>query len=110
MAMDDPFDFEFTTDLTNVDDALIDETERELRALAEGHTDLIGAAVALNEVSKDETPHAYRARIVAYIRPSNLAAVEQADSPEGAMQGALRAVRRQIRERRGALGKPWKRP
>jgi len=57
-----------------------------------------------------QPPHTFQARVVAYMRPSNLAATEKADTPEGALKGALGALERQVRERRDELGKRWQRP
>jgi ribosome-associated translation inhibitor RaiA len=108
--MDEPFDFEFHTDEEHLRDELSADTEMELWELAEGHTDIIGAAVAIERMTGDTTPHRYRARIVAYMRPSNIAAVEKADTAEGAIQGALQALKRQVRERREKLAERWKQP
>ena len=89
-------------------DELIIEADRKLRALAEGHSDMIGASVAIEELTGVETPHVYQARVVAYIRPNNIVAVEKRDSPESALKGAISAVERQVRELREKLGKSWK--
>lgn len=97
------FDFEFHSDEIQVDPSLREEAEQRIRALTEGHKDIIGASVAVERQAHGETPHLIRARVVVYIRPENLAAVEKADSVMGALKGALDAVERQVRERRARL-------
>lgn len=86
------------------------EAESRLRELAQDHTDMIGAAVTVEELSHENTPHVYRARIVVYIRPEDIAAVELADSPEAALDAALRALERQVRQHRDKLRQPWEQP
>jgi ribosome-associated translation inhibitor RaiA len=83
------------------------EADRRLRDLAADHTDMIGAAVAVEELSKEVTPHAYRARVVVYSRPKNIAAIEHAEAPEIALDQALAAAERQIRQKRDKLSKHW---
>lgn len=86
------------------------EADRRLRDLAANQTDMIGAAVIVEELSHDETPHVYRARVVAYIRPKNIAAREQADAPELALDQALTVLERQVRKKRDRLSKHWQQP
>jgi ribosome-associated translation inhibitor RaiA len=86
------------------------ETESRLRKLAEGRTDMVGAAVAVEELSHDQTPHSYRARVVVYIRPENIAAEEQGETLEGTLKEALEVIERQVRQRREKLNKQWERP
>ncbi len=96
----DDFEFEFYSTIPNADVRLKQEAERRLRELTKGHKDLIGASVAVEEWANRTTPFVYRARVVAFIRPDNLAAEEKADTPEAALKGALDGVIRQIREQR----------
>jgi ribosome-associated translation inhibitor RaiA len=84
------------------------EAERRLRSLTEGHTDMTGASVAVEELTGAVTPHTYEARIVVYTRPENVVAVEKQEMVEGALKGALDAVERQVRERRDRLRETWK--
>jgi ribosome-associated translation inhibitor RaiA len=104
------FDFEFYSKVPDPGDALRRAAERRLWELAEGYEDMIGASVALEELTQEVTPHVFEARVVAYIKPDNIAAVEKSDSALGALKGALSAVERQVRELRSKLGHPWKRP
>jgi ribosome-associated translation inhibitor RaiA len=107
------FEFEFySEDMPNsqLDDDLRMEADSRLRALAEGRTDMIGASVAVEKPAHGETAYIYQARIVAFIRPDNIVAVEKEDSAMAALQAALDAVERQVRERREQFHEPWKQP
>lgn len=104
------FSFEFHSEVPNLDLDLQVEAEQRLRALAKGHTDLTGADIALEPIAQAEFPFKFRARVVVYIRPNYLAASEQAETPSGALKGALEAIERQIREQRERLRERWKQP
>lgn len=104
------FHFEFNSDIPQVNEAMIAAAEARLRTLAENQSDMIGASVAVEELTGEETPHAYRARAVAYIRPENVAAVEKDDGLELALEKALDALERQILARREKFRKPWEQP
>jgi ribosome-associated translation inhibitor RaiA len=86
------------------------EAEGRLRALMEGHTDIVDASVAVEELTGDTTPHLYEVRVVVYIRPEDIVAVEKHETAQGALKGALDAIERQVRERRAKLREIWKRP
>lgn len=104
------FTYEFTSSIDQPDEPLRNEAEEALSALAEGHTDMIGAAVAVEELTGAETPHSYRARIVVYMRPSDISVDQKESDPLTALQQALNAIERQIRESRDQLREPWKQP
>jgi ribosome-associated translation inhibitor RaiA len=104
------FHFEFHSEVPNLASELIAEAESRLLELAEGHTDMVGAAMAVEELTHDQTPHCYRVRIVVYIRPENIVAEEQEETLEGSFKGAIEAIERQVRQRREKLGKQWERP
>jgi ribosome-associated translation inhibitor RaiA len=108
------FTFEFHTELPNLREVLENElraeAEHRLLALAEGHTDLIGASVVLEQPTRAETSYIYQARVVVYGRPDHLAAVEKDNTLESALRGAIDAVERQVRERREKLAERWKQP
>ena len=86
------------------------EADRRLRELAEGHTDIVGASVSVEELTGEETPHRYQVRAMVYMRPDNVVAVEKQETVEGALKGALSAVERQVREYREKLRERWKQP
>jgi hypothetical protein len=75
------FQFEFHSEIPNLGLELIDEAEGRLRQLASGHSDMLGASVGLEELTGNTTPHRYEARVVAYMRPDNVAAVEKGRHP-----------------------------
>lgn len=104
------FSYEFFSKLEQPTGQLNTEAEQRLRKLAEGHNDIIGAAVSLDELTGDETPHFYQARIVVYMRPSDLASVEKADDPVTALEEALESIERQVRDYREKLRERWKQP
>ena len=104
------FHIEFKSEVALLDSNLMTEAEERLRALAEDRRDLIGAAVAVEELAREQTPHFFQARVVLYIRPENIAAVEKADTLDLALKSALNAVERQVHERRAKLAEPWQQP
>jgi ribosome-associated translation inhibitor RaiA len=105
------FTIEFNSPLDETLEApLFAEADGRLHKLAEGHTDLIGAAVTLRVPAEKTTTPIYEATVVAYCRPENVAATEKQADPMAALKGALRAVERQVRERRKKLKKHWERP
>ena len=93
------FDFEFYSPVSELN-GLRDEAERRLRKLSGGQRDMVGAAVTIERPAHGETSFLYQARVVAYVKPENVAAVEKADTAEAALKAALSAVERQVRERR----------
>jgi len=104
------FDFEFYSEVPDPDDVLRSEALNRLLELAKGHDDIIGASVAAEELTGETTPNRYQVRVVAFVRPNNIAAVEKAETARGALKGALTAVERQVREAREQLRETWKRP
>jgi hypothetical protein len=104
------FEFEFTSEIPDPKDALRLEAEERLFALTEGHDDIIGASVTMEELTGGTTPHRYEARIVVYKRPDNVAVAEKSKTAEGAMKGALTAAERQVRELRNKMRETWKQP
>jgi len=90
------FEIEFYSPLSHLDEEARNETEERLRKLATGHWDITGASVAAEDVA----PHEYRARVVVYMRPENIAAEEKGDSAQTALRSAIRAVERQVRSQR----------
>ncbi len=102
------FTFEFKNEVDHLDkrreDEIRLEADERLRQLQASHTDLTGAAVSLESLTKgDETPHLYRARVVVYGRPEHLAAAEKEENPALAMKAALDAIERQVLNRRAKL-------
>ena len=113
---DEVNELDFTLELSSSDlpkeleDTLFDEADRRLRSLAEGHTDIVGAAVSMKQPAVKETPPLFEATVVTYVRPENIAATEKADNPMMALKGALNAIERQVRKKRARLKKHWELP
>lgn len=101
------FDFEFYSEIPDPDDGLRAEAEKRLLALTEGHNDLTGASVTMEELTSETTPHRYEATVVVFKRPDNVAATEKGERPDGVLKGALSAVERQVRELRERLRETW---
>lgn len=105
----DELDFTIEMNAEGVDsrteNALFLEADNRLRALANGHDDLIGAAVTLRQPGV-----IYEATVVCYIRPENIAATGKDNAPDLALGEALDGVERQIRKKREMEQKPWEQP
>jgi hypothetical protein len=100
---DFPFDFEFMNETDLPDGELYELAFDQITEAAEGHSDITGASIHLEELSTDETPHAFQARVVLYVRPSNISATEVEASGEAALQEALDEAIRQVRDKRDKL-------
>jgi Raf kinase inhibitor-like YbhB/YbcL family protein len=107
------WDYEFYAEMpdlsTEAQQQLRAETEARLGELTKGNRDMIGASVAVEPIAsgQDQAPIRYRARIVVYIRPDNLAVSEQDESGELALSRALDAVERLVREQRAKQREAW---
>ncbi len=72
-----------------------------LSKLAEGHKDISGAVVNFKQPAQArETPHIYEVTIVVYMGAEHIAATEKNGQFRAALDGALDAVERQVREYR----------
>ena len=98
-----PFDFEFFNETDLPDAEYYDTAYAQITDAAEGHNDITGASVSLEELSSEETPNAYQARVVLYVRPTNLAATEVMPSAFDALQNALDAAIKQVHKKREKL-------
>jgi len=103
------FYVDFNIDVPDVGEAFVQEAEGRLRDLAEGHTDIVGAAVALDMPVKAETAYLHEVRIVLYKRPQYLNVTEQHADPMAALRRALDALEGQVlksREKMRERGMP----
>ena len=72
-----------------------------LSKLAEGYTDISGAAVNFKQPAKEhQTAYINEVTIVVYMRSDHVAATEKGEEFQSTLDGALDAVERQVRERR----------
>ena len=106
------FTLEFNSDMEmgEQETTLFDLIYSELEPLSRERSDLTSAAATVRHHGRAESPRAYEATIVAYIRPENIAATKKANNPHVAIEEALDAVVRQIRDQRAELDRPWEKP
>ena len=105
-APDFTLDFHSEVNSPAENEKLRSEAETSLRKLMKGHTDITGGMVSIKVPQPADprgTPSTYNVTVTAYVRPENVAAHEDADSVEMALRRALKAVERQIREKRERL-------
>ncbi|MBS3753476.1 MAG: hypothetical protein KGY46_08845 [Anaerolineales bacterium] len=107
------FEFEFYSDKVDnpaLEEELLLEADSRLRSLAKDRRDMTGASVAVEKLVEAESNYLFRARVVAYIKPDKIAAVEKEPSAMEALKAALEGVERQVRESRTEISEPWKKP
>jgi ribosome-associated translation inhibitor RaiA len=97
------FTFEFYSEVPDLDAGLRADADNRLRELAAGHTDLVGTSIGVEELTGATTPYRYQARVLVYMRLNDVVAVEKDETAEAALDSALDAVERQIREARARL-------
>ena len=90
------FYFEFHNEMSYLAPLLIAAAESQLRDLATTYPNLVGAAVSIEKLSKDEIIPHYRVRVTPYVQPENLITEEKGESAEGALIAALDAFERQV--------------
>lgn len=94
---------EFYSEVLQIGDEVRNEARETIEKLSRGHKDIIEASIALEDIAGEETPFLYKARIVLYMRPENIAVVEKGDSIMKAVKEALATVKRQVRKKREKL-------
>lgn len=105
-------ELDFTLELNSDDLAkeveydLFATAETSLKKLADGHSDMTGAAINV----RHPAPGVYEVTVVVYSRPEHVAATKKEVDPYLALHETLTAVTRQIRERREKLKKHWEQP
>lgn len=88
----------------NEDETLFTEAENRIGALADNHTDIIGAMVKLTpQAAGRTTSYANEVTIRIFIRGDDIVVNEQADQPQLALKAALDKIERQVREHRNKL-------
>lgn len=97
------FYIDYNVEVADVGDDFKRETEQRLRELASPHSDLIGAAVALEKVADTQTYDVYRVRILLYIRPQDIVVTDEDSDPMVALREALHTVEEQVRTAREKL-------
>ncbi len=97
------FYVDYNIEVSKVNDNFKRETELRLRDLTADHSDMIGAAVALEKVADTQTYDVYRVRIVVYKRPQDIAVAKQDPDPMVALREALDVLEGQVRSSREKL-------
>jgi len=103
------FHVDYFIEVPNLEEEYRVEAEGRLFALTEGWNDFIGAAITIEEIAGVESPFIYQARIVAYIRPENIAVIAKRETPATALNEALSTMEDRIREERNRRMEVWKR-
>ena len=106
------FSFEFLSEVPDPRDVLRMEMHKRFGEPAEGHTDVVGASVAVEELMGPTTSHLCQVRVVTHVRPTDVVAVEKAETAGSALnlEGATEAVERRVRAQRAKLREQWKAP
>ena len=97
------FYVDYNIEVSEVSDDFKRETEQRLRELASSHSDMVGAAVALEKIADTETYDLYRVRIVVYKRPQDIVVTKQDADPMVTLRETLQTLEEQVRESREKL-------
>jgi ribosome-associated translation inhibitor RaiA len=97
------FYIDYNIEVSEAGDEFKRETEQRLRELAGSHTDMVGAAVALEKTVDTQSYDLYRVRIVVYMRPQDVAVSKEEADPMVALREALDTLESQIRTAREKL-------
>ena len=100
------FYIDYNIEVSEVSDEFRRETEQRLRELASSHSDMIGAAVALEKTVDTQTYDLYRVRIVIYKRPQEIVVTKEDEDPMVTLKDALDALEAQVRASREKLAQP----
>jgi len=97
------FYIDFNIEPADVDGEFKRETEQRLRELAASHSDVIGAAVALEKTVDTQSYDVYRVRVLVYKRPQDLVVTKEDTDPMVALREALATIEEQVRTSREKL-------
>jgi ribosome-associated translation inhibitor RaiA len=97
------FYIDYNIEVPEAGDEFKRESEQRLRELAGSHTDMVGAAVALEKTVDTQSYDVYRVRIVVYMRPQDVAVSKEEADPMVALREALDTLDSQVRTAREKL-------
>ena len=97
------FYIDYNIEVSGVSEEFKAETERWLNGLAADHSDMVGAAVALEKVADTKTYDIHRVRILVYKRPQDIVVSKQDPDPMIALRSALDVIEEQVRSSREKL-------
>jgi ribosome-associated translation inhibitor RaiA len=100
------FYIDYNIEVSEVGSEFKRETEQRLRELAGSHTDMVGAAVALEKTADTQTYDVYRVRILVYKRPQDIVVTKEDSDPMITLRDALDALEDQVRTSREKLSQP----
>ena len=100
------FYVDYNIEVSDVGDEFRRETEQRLRELASSHSDIIGAAVALEKTADTQTYDVYRVRILVYKRPQDIVVTKEDSDPMVTLRDALDTLEEQVRASREKLAQP----
>ncbi len=99
-SLSSDFDIEYYTENATLSHREKSMIENRINKLSRGHQDISGVSVALECVSGANKRAEYKARLVVYCKPTNIAASRTNESIYCAVTDTLEAVERQIRDQR----------
>ncbi len=97
------FYVDYNIDVDDVSNEFKRETEQRLGELTTDHSDIVGAAVALEKTVDTQSYDVFRVRIVLYKRPQDIVVSKEEADPMVALREALHTVEEQVRESREKL-------
>jgi ribosome-associated translation inhibitor RaiA len=97
------FYVDYNIEVEGMGDEFQRETEQRLRELASDHSDITGAAVALEKTVDTQSYDVYRVRIVLYKRPQDIVVTNEEADPMVSLRAALHTVEDQVRTSREKL-------
>jgi len=97
------FYIDYNIEVSDASEEFQREAEQRLRELASYHSDVIGAAVALEKVADTQSYDIYRVRILLYKRPQDIVVTKQDADPMVTLREALDALEKQVRASREKL-------
>jgi ribosome-associated translation inhibitor RaiA len=100
------FYIDYNIEVSEVGDEFRRETEQRLRELASSHSDMVGAAVALEKTADTQTYDVYRVRILIYKRPQDIVVTKEDSDPMVTLRDALDTLEEQVRASREKLAQP----
>jgi ribosome-associated translation inhibitor RaiA len=97
------FYIDYNIEVSDVGDEFKRETEQRLGELAASHSDIVGAAVALEKVADTQSYDVYRVRILLYKRPQDIVVTDEGPDPMVTLREALQTIEEQVRASREKL-------
>ena len=97
------FYIDYNIEVSGIPEEFAREIEESLRQLASSHSDMIGAAVALEKTVDTRSYDVFRVRIVVYKRPQDVVVAKEGADPMVTLREVLEVLEEQIRESREKL-------